>query len=94
MTAPTPAGPIDFTDTGALTVGTPGVLRGLSVFDTSGAANTIRVYDAGSATGPLLASVTVAANAAADIDLGHGRRFATGLYVDCTDTVDGTAWVG
>lgn len=71
-----------------------GVLRGLCVRETAGAAARIRVYDNTSAAGTVIAAVSLAANEAQMVWLDDGVRFALGLHVDVvTGAVEGSLYI-
>jgi hypothetical protein len=80
---------------GALVV-SPCTLRGLSIRDTSGATNTVRIYDnASAAAGTLLFSVQLAGNASTPpLSIDHGLRAINGLFLTATGAIEGSVWVG
>lgn len=71
-------------------------LRGWSIRDTSGATNTVRLYDnASAASGTVLLTVQLAANASVPpLCIDDGLRAVNGLYLSCTGSVEGSVWVG
>lgn len=90
----TPAGTIALTGSDGQHHTGVGVLRGLCVRETAGAAARIRVHDGTSTSGTVIAAVTLAANEASVVWLDDGVRFATGLYVDViTGAVEGSLFV-
>lgn len=68
--------------------------RGLSLRDTSGSANTITVYDNTAASGTVIASFQLAANASALDNISDGLRCGTGIHLVATGTVVGSVRVG
>lgn len=86
-------GAVNVTGTG--TVFTGGcTYRGLSIRDTSGATNTITVYDATSATGTVLGSFQLAANASALDNITDGVRCTTGIHLVSTGAIVGSVRIG
>lgn len=87
------ASAINVTGTGAI-VG-PCTFRGCSIRDTSGATNTVKIYDGTSASGTVLMSVQLASNASVPpLALADGLRASNGLYLSCTGAVEGSVWIG
>lgn len=69
--------------------------RGLSIRDASGSTNTITVYDhASAASGTVLGTFTLAANASALDNIADGLRAEFGLYFASTGAVVGSVRVG
>lgn len=67
---------------------------GVTLFDTSAAANTVQVYDGTSTSGTLVASVTAAASSgAASPDFVSPRICTGGIYVVTTGACRGTVWI-
>lgn len=81
------------TGTGTVLTGA-GTYRGLSIRDTSGAANTVTVYDNTSASGTVLASFQLAANASALDNVPDGVRCNTGIHLVSTGAIVGSVRVG
>jgi hypothetical protein len=80
------------TGTGAVRAG-PGVYRGLRLRDTSGATNTVKVFDnASAASGTILFVAQLAANATTTDAPGDGMFHANGLFLQTTGTVEGSVW--
>lgn len=82
---------------GAL-VATPGYFFGLSLAETAGAAAKVRLWDnASAASGTIIAVVTFAANASANV-LGQADSpvfFASGLFAEVVSgAVEGSVYVG
>ncbi|SEB43546.1 hypothetical protein SAMN04489727_1723 [Amycolatopsis tolypomycina] len=74
---------------------TPCTLRGLSLRDTSGAANIVDLFDnASAASGTVVATVVLAANGSGHVSAPDGVRCANGLYLQATGAVVGAVWVG
>lgn len=73
----------------------PCTFRGLSLRDTSGATNTVDLFDnASAASGTVVATVQLAASGAQTINVPDGVRCANGLYLQATGAVVGSVWVG
>lgn len=89
------ANPIPVTGAGVV-MATPCSYRGLSIRDTSGATNTVTLYDnASAASGTVLFSYVLAANAAVPPEnVPDGVRCANGLYLNTTGAVVGSVRVG
>ncbi len=68
--------------------------RGLSIRDTSGSTNTVTVYDGTSATGTVVATFQLAANATALDNVSDGLRCATGIHLVTSGAVVGSVRVG
>lgn len=69
--------------------------RGLSIRDTSGAANTVTLYDSASAaSGTVLATFTLTANGSAGENVPDGVRAANGIFLQSTGSVAGSVRVG
>jgi hypothetical protein len=86
--------PYNVTATGAV-VATPCTYRGLSIRDASGATNTVTLYDNPSAaSGIVLASFQLAANASALDSVPDGVRCAAGIYLQATGAIVGSVRVG
>jgi hypothetical protein len=68
------------------------VLGGYTIRETAGAVAAVRVYDnASAASGTLLATIGLAANASHDVHYPGGIRAAQGVYVDVvTGAVEGS----
>lgn len=73
-----------------------GVYAGYTVRETAGSTAVVRIYDALSATGTLLDSISLAANESKNAWYGHGGiRYATGVYVDIVSgAVEGSVRIG
>lgn len=84
---------VNVTGTGTVHSGT-GTYRGLSIRDTSGATNTITVYDNTAASGTVLASFQLAANASALDSVPDGVRCNTGIHLVSTGAIVGSVRVG
>lgn len=72
----------------------PATYRGLSVRDTSNAANTVRVYDGVDNTGTVLATFELGALASALDNVDDGVWANTGLYFEAAGAVEGSVRVG
>lgn len=74
----------------------PCTFRGASIRDTSGATNTIKVFDnAGAASGTVLLAVQLAANASIPpLQIADGLQAVNGLFFQSTGAVEGSLWVG
>lgn len=72
------------------------VFLGLSLLDTTGVANTVKVYDNASvASGTVIAAGNMAANGACQILAPEsGVNCENGIYVDVTGAVVGSIWYG
>lgn len=69
--------------------------RGLSLRDASGSANTVTVYDnPAAASGTVLATFVLDANASVLDNVDGGVRAATGLYLETTGAVIGSVRIG
>lgn len=79
---------------GAVSVGVPGALRGLTLRETAAGAATVRVHDGTSASGALLASVGVPAGGSLTVMDGAGVVFTAGLFVEISGSVQGSLFVG
>ena len=95
MAPANPANAVAVTAAGVV-LAAPGMLRGASIRDTSGATNTIRIYDnASTNSGTILLSVQLAANASIPpLAIPNGVRAVNGLYLHTTGAVEGSVWVG
>lgn len=91
MTAQAVAVPV--TGTGAV-LGTPGTYRGISIRDTTGAPNTVTLYDNTAGSGTVLATAQLAANASFLDVAPDGVRAGTGLFLTTTGAVVGSVRVG
>lgn len=89
------ASAVNVTGTGVVNAG-PCTFRGCSIRDTSGATNTVKLYDnASAASGTVLLSVQLAANASVPpLALADGLRATSGLYLSATGAVEGSVWIG
>lgn len=89
------ANAVSVTATGAVSAA-PCSLRGASIRDTSGATNTIRLYDnASAASGTILLTVQLAANASIPpLSIPNGIRAVNGIYLSASGAVEGSVWVG
>jgi hypothetical protein len=89
------ASAVNVTATGVV-VATPASLRGCSIRDTSGATNTVKIFDnASAASGTILLSVQLAANASIPpLAIDDGLRAANGLFLSATGAVEGSVWIG
>jgi hypothetical protein len=88
------AQPRNVTATGAVSAA-PCTFRGLSLRDTSGAANTVDLYDnASAASGTVVASVALAANGSGHVSAPDGVRCANGLWLQATGALVGSVWTG
>ena len=77
------------TGTGTIRTG-PGVYKGCSIRDTSGATNTVRIFDNTSASGTILFAVQLAAGASALDNPGDGVFFKTGVFLQAGAAVEGS----
>lgn len=81
---------VGVTGTGAV-LGNPCTYRGLSIRDTSGVTNIVRVYDnAAAASGKILAAFQLAGNASALDTVPDGVRAENGLFLETTGAVEGS----
>lgn len=88
------ASAIGVTGSGAV-VATPCTYRGVSVADTSAAANTVTVYDnASAASGTVIAVVVLAASGSGGENVPDGVRAQNGLFLDSTGDIVGSVRVG
>ena len=86
--------PYNVTATGVV-IATAATYRGLSVRDTSGSTNTVTLYDnASAASGTVLGSFQLAANASALDNVADGLRCANGIYLSATGAIVGSVRVG
>lgn len=85
--------PVPVTSTATVLTG-PGTFRGYSITDTSGANNTIKIYDNTAASGTVLASFVLAANTPRELDINDGTRVEKGIYVSTTGAVEGNVRIG
>lgn len=86
--------PVPVTGAGAVSAA-PCTFRGYAITDTSGANNTIKLYDnASAASGTVLASFVLAANATRELDINDGCRCAKGIYLNSTGSVEGHVRIG
>jgi len=71
----------------------PGVLQGVSIRETAGAAATVRLFDNASAgSGTLLSTYGLAALGSIDTGLIE-RQIANGVYAVITGTVEGSIFI-
>ena len=71
-----------------------GVLRGIAIRETAGAAATVRLFDNASAgSGTLLGAYNLAALGTVDLDYPRGRQFVNGVFAVITGTVEGSIFV-
>jgi len=86
---------VNVTATGVV-LGYACTFRGCSIRDTSGATNTVKIYDnASAASGTVLMSVQLAANASVPpLSIADGLHANNGLYLSATGAVEGSVWVG
>lgn len=89
------ATPYNVTATGVVYAGAA-TFRGCSIRDTSGATNTVKIFDnASAASGTVLFSVQLAANASVPpLSIDDGVRAVNGLFLQATGAVEGSVWVG
>lgn len=66
---------------------------GITMIDTSAAANTVEVYDGTSTSGKLVGALTVASGAADSREFTHPRMVVGGVYVKTTGACRGTVWI-
>ncbi len=86
--------PYPVTGTGAV-VPSPATYRGISIRDTSGATNTVTLFDnASAASGTVLATAQLAAGASFLDIAPDGVRAASGLFLQTTGAVVGSVRVG
>lgn len=86
--------PYNVTATGVV-VATAATYRGLSIRDTSGATNTVTLYDnASAASGTVLGSFQLAGNASALDNIADGLRCANGIFLQATGAIVGCVRVG
>lgn len=80
----------------AVVMAMPCTYRGLSIRDTSGATNTVTLYDNDTAvaSGTVLASFQLAANASALDNVADGVRAAKGIYLVASGAIVGSVRVG
>ena len=90
----TQASAVSVTGTGVVQAG-PCTLRGLSIRDTSGSGNTVKLYDnASAASGTVLFAYALAANGTTPpLTIDGGLRAAAGLYLSATGAVEGSVWI-
>jgi hypothetical protein len=86
------AAALPVTGTGAVRAG-PGVYKGCRIRDTSGAANTVKIFDNTAASGTILFVAQLAANASATDAPADGVFHATGLHLQATGAIEGSVWV-
>lgn len=72
----------------------PGILTGISIAETAGAAAYVRLHDGYDANAPLLCVIKLLAGTSQTINLGNVRpRFRYGVFVEVvTGTVEGTLY--
>ncbi|MGH3978091.1 MAG: hypothetical protein ACRDRZ_03655 [Pseudonocardiaceae bacterium] len=70
----------------------PCTFRGYSLFSTAGA--TVTIYDNTSASGTVLAKVTLAAAGSAAEDIADGVRCALGVHLVASAAVEGNVRIG
>jgi hypothetical protein len=71
-----------------------GILAGLSLRDTSGAANTVTLFDnASAAAGTKVAVVQLAANASQIVAIPEGIWLNAGLFATQTGAAEGSVWI-
>jgi hypothetical protein len=71
-----------------------GILAGFSLRDTSGAANTIKLFDnLSAASGTVIAVVQLAANASQTVAIPDGVWVASGLFAQQTGAAEGSVWI-
>jgi hypothetical protein len=87
------AGPVPITGTGQVGAAGPGRLMGYSIRDTSGATNTVKLFDGTSAAGTILGAFQLAANADRSISIPAGLFFRLGVFASTTGAVEGSVWV-
>lgn len=88
------ANPVNVTATGAV-MATRCTYRGLSIRDASGSTNTVTVYDnASAASGTVLGSFQLAANASALDNIPDGLTAVNGIYLAATGAIIGSVRVG
>ncbi|GAB2836327.1 hypothetical protein GCM10027176_45820 [Actinoallomurus bryophytorum] len=83
------------TGTGAVQAG-PCTLRGLSLRDTSGSGNTVKIYDnASAASGTVLYAYALGTSGATTppVTIDGGLRAVNGLYLSTTGSVEGSVWI-
>lgn len=86
--------PVAVAATGAVS-STPATFRGYSITDTSGAGNTIKLYDnATTNSGTVLASFALTANATREFDVQDGVRCAKGIWLQATGAIEGNVRIG
>ncbi|GAB3429839.1 hypothetical protein [Actinophytocola sediminis] len=92
MTAP--ASPRNVTAAGVVNAG-PCTFRGLSLRDSTSAANVVTLYDnASAASGTVVATVVLAEDGDGQVSVPDGLHCANGLYLEATGAVVGSVWVG
>lgn len=80
---------------GGVVVATPCTYRGLSIADTSGLANTVKVFDnASAASGTVIAVVALAADGSASEVVPDGVRAERGLFLESTGAIVGSIRIG
>ncbi|UUV34383.1 hypothetical protein NQK81_13310 [Amycolatopsis roodepoortensis] len=73
----------------------PCTFRGLSIRDTSGAVNVVDLFDnASAASGTVVATVALAANGHAHVNVPDGVRCVNGLWLQAAGAVVGSVWTG
>jgi hypothetical protein len=88
------ASPKSVTGSGAV-ASAPCTFRGLSIRDTSGAANNVDLYDnPAAAAGTVVASVALAANGSSHLSVPDGVRCAAGLWLQSGGALVGSVWTG
>lgn len=72
-----------------------GIYGGYSLRETAGAAATVRLWDnASAASGTIVATIALVANASRDFIAPQGVRFANGLFAEVvTGTVEGSVYL-
>jgi hypothetical protein len=89
------ANAVNVTGAGAVYAG-PCTFRGCTIRDTSGATNTVEIFDNPSAAaGTVLFSVQLAANASSPpLAVADGIRASAGLFLQSTGAIKGSVWMG
>ena len=89
------ASALNVTGSGAV-VAAPCTFRGCSIRDTTGSANTVKIYDnASAASGTVLLAVELAGDASVPpLAIPAGVRAVNGLFLETTGAVEGSVWIG
>lgn len=91
-----PARAVALTGSDQAVLDKPGVYRGITVANTGAAAGTVKVYDnASAASGTLVETIALAADASLSVMYDDGIWVTEGLFVDVADgTFEGSVRLG